>query len=140
MGGCPYRKSNPHVLMVQSTKHRIEAFPADRAGSGWIAYRSRPPTNSLAGRHSAATLALAYRNRKEMVGTTNKSIAATPSAEQVCGAHDCARTSSSPATAASPAHHILGNAGLAGIDAKPEQFAMDPGSAPQRVGDAHLPD
>jgi hypothetical protein len=20
--GCPYRKSNPHVLMVQSTKHR----------------------------------------------------------------------------------------------------------------------
>src|SRR6185295_13806854 len=39
-----------------------------------------------------------------------------------------------------PAHHILGNAGLADIDAKLEQFAMDPGSAPQRIGDAHLPD
>jgi hypothetical protein len=22
LDGCPYRKSNPHVLMVQSTKHR----------------------------------------------------------------------------------------------------------------------
>jgi hypothetical protein len=65
VGGCPYRKSNPHVLMVQSTKHRIEAFPADRAGSGWIAHRSRPPTNSLAGRHSAATLALAYRSGRK---------------------------------------------------------------------------
>jgi hypothetical protein len=29
---------------------------------------------------------------------------------------------------------------LADIDAKLEQFAMDPGSAPQRIGDAHLPD
>jgi hypothetical protein len=39
-----------------------------------------------------------------------------------------------------PAYHILGNAGLADLDAKLEQFAMDPGSAPQRIGDAHLPD
>ena len=39
----------------------------------------------------------------------------------------------------SPAHHILGNASLPDIDAKLEQFAMDPGSAPQRIGDAHLP-
>jgi hypothetical protein len=54
------------------------------------------------------------------------------SAERVCGAHDCARTSSSPATAASPAHHILGNAGLADIDAKLEQFAMDPEERPTK--------
>ena len=40
----------------------------------------------------------------------------------------------------SPAHHILGNAGLPDIDPEPEQFAVDTGRTPQRIGDAHLPD
>ena len=40
----------------------------------------------------------------------------------------------------SPAHHILGNAGLPDIDPEPEQFAMNARRAPQRIGDAHLPD
>ena len=39
-----------------------------------------------------------------------------------------------------PAHHILGNAGLSDIDPELEQFAVDTGRAPQRIGDAHLPD
>src|SRR5512147_2416159 len=30
----------------------------------------------------------------------------------------------------SPAHHILGNAGLPDINPEPEQFAVDPGRAP----------
>src|SRR4029450_5532002 len=38
------------------------------------------------------------------------------------------------------AHHTLGNAGLPDIDPEPEQFAVDTGRAPQRIGDAHLPD
>src|SRR5215831_1550144 len=36
--------------------------------------------------------------------------------------------------------HILGNRGLIPIDAELEEFAMDPGSAPKRVGEAHLQD
>ena len=40
----------------------------------------------------------------------------------------------------SPAHHILGNAGLPDIDPELEQFAMDARRTPQRIGDAHLPD
>src|SRR5262245_1390262 len=40
----------------------------------------------------------------------------------------------------SPAHHILGNAGLPDIDAKLEQFTMDTRCTPQRIGDAHLAD
>jgi len=40
----------------------------------------------------------------------------------------------------SPARHILGNAGLPNIDTELEQFAMDPWSSPQRIGNAHLAD
>ncbi|MGA8944510.1 MAG: MFS transporter [Pseudolabrys sp.] len=40
----------------------------------------------------------------------------------------------------SPAHHILGNAGLPDIDPELEQFAMNARRTPQRIGDAHLPD
>ena len=40
----------------------------------------------------------------------------------------------------SPAHHILGNAGLPNVDAELEQFAMNARRTPQRIGDAHLPD
>src|SRR5512144_1697588 len=40
----------------------------------------------------------------------------------------------------SPARHILGNAGLPDIDPELEQFAVDPGCTPQRVGNAHLSD
>src|SRR5215813_8063960 len=36
--------------------------------------------------------------------------------------------------------HIFGNRGLIPIDAELEEFAMDPGSAPKRVGEAHIPD
>ena len=39
-----------------------------------------------------------------------------------------------------PPRHVLGNAGLADVDAELEQFSMDAGSTPQRVGDAHLAD
>jgi hypothetical protein len=36
--------------------------------------------------------------------------------------------------------HIFRDRGLTHIDAELEQFAMDPGSAPQRVGEAHVTD
>jgi hypothetical protein len=36
-------------------------------------------------------------------------------------------------------HHILGNRGLADLDAELEQLAMDPGPTPERVRGAHLP-
>jgi hypothetical protein len=36
--------------------------------------------------------------------------------------------------------HILGDRGLTHIDAELEEFAVDPGRAPQRVGEAHIPD
>ena len=41
---------------------------------------------------------------------------------------------------APPPRHILGHAGLADIDAKLEQLAMDSRRSPQRIGDAHLAD
>ena len=43
------------------------------------------------------------------------------------------RRSSSPG-------HVLRNGGLADIDAELEEFSMDAGSAPERIGKAHLPD
>src|SRR3974390_630663 len=39
-----------------------------------------------------------------------------------------------------PSRHILGDAGLANVDAELEQFTMNARCAPQRVGNAHLPD
>ena len=36
--------------------------------------------------------------------------------------------------------HILGNRRLTHIDAELEQFAMDPGRAPERIGEAYIPD
>ena len=36
--------------------------------------------------------------------------------------------------------HVFGNGSLGDIEAELEQFAMDSGSAPQRIGTAHLPD
>ncbi len=39
----------------------------------------------------------------------------------------------------SPSRHILGDAGLADIDAELEQFAMYTRGTPQRVSQAHLP-
>jgi hypothetical protein len=36
--------------------------------------------------------------------------------------------------------HISGDRGLTQIDAEFEQFAVDPGSAPKRVGEAHVVD
>src|SRR5215470_8939231 len=36
--------------------------------------------------------------------------------------------------------HIVGNRSLTHIDAELEEFAMDPGSAPKRVGETHLQD
>src|SRR5256885_368248 len=36
--------------------------------------------------------------------------------------------------------HILRNGGLADVDVELEEFSMDAGSAPERVGEAHLPD
>src|ERR1700747_1963475 len=36
--------------------------------------------------------------------------------------------------------HIFGNRGLTHLDAELEKFAMDPGRAPERVGEAHVAD
>ena len=36
--------------------------------------------------------------------------------------------------------HIFGNRGLPNVDAELEEFSMNPGSASQRVGEAHFPD
>ena len=33
--------------------------------------------------------------------------------------------------------HVFGDRGLTNFDAELEEFTMDPGSAPQRVGEAH---
>src|SRR6266513_1727350 len=41
---------------------------------------------------------------------------------------------------APPPGHILGDAGLADIDAELERLTMDSRRSPQRVGDAHLTD
>src|SRR6516165_10514875 len=41
---------------------------------------------------------------------------------------------------ASPPRHILGDAGLADLDAELEKLSMDSRRSPQRVGDAHLAD
>jgi hypothetical protein len=41
---------------------------------------------------------------------------------------------------ASSAGHILGDAGLADLDAELEQLAMDPRRSPQRIDNAHLAD
>src|SRR5215813_10066175 len=38
-----------------------------------------------------------------------------------------------------PPRHVLCNAGLADIDTKLEQFAVDAGRTPERVGYAHIP-
>jgi hypothetical protein len=43
-------------------------------------------------------------------------------------------------TPSPPPDHVLGNARLADIDAELEQFAMDARCAPERVGQAHVPD
>src|SRR6516164_1952937 len=40
----------------------------------------------------------------------------------------------------SPPNHVLGNRRLSDLDAKLEEFAVDPWSAPKRVGDADVPD
>ena len=39
----------------------------------------------------------------------------------------------------SSSHHILGNGGLADLDAELEKFTVYPRRAPERVGAAHLP-
>src|SRR5438093_13437195 len=36
--------------------------------------------------------------------------------------------------------HVFGHRGLPDIDAKLEQFAVDPRCSPQRIGNAHAPD
>src|SRR5205823_10717850 len=41
---------------------------------------------------------------------------------------------------ARPPRHILGDAGLADLDAELEKLSMDSRRSPQRVGDAHLAD
>src|SRR5215468_7677551 len=41
---------------------------------------------------------------------------------------------------APPPHHILGDAGLADLNAELEKLSMDSRRSPQRVGDAHLAD
>src|ERR1700739_3722471 len=61
-----------------------------------------------------------------MVGTTKRSIAPMPSAW----------SRGRPP----PPRHVLGDAGLADLDAELEQLAMDSWRSPQRVGDAHLAD
>src|SRR5271170_2561550 len=39
----------------------------------------------------------------------------------------------------SSSHHVLGNRGLADLNAELEQLAMNPRRSPERVGAAHLP-
>ena len=36
--------------------------------------------------------------------------------------------------------HVFGDRGLTDVNAELEEFSMDPGSAPQRVGQAHVTD
>jgi hypothetical protein len=36
-------------------------------------------------------------------------------------------------------HHVFGNRRLAYLDAELEQFAVNPGSSPERIGGVHLP-
>src|SRR6266436_10389663 len=64
-----------------------------------------------------------YNSRNEIVGTTNKSIEAMPS---------------SPATAAVFSSPCILPQGQPDIDAKLEQFAVDPWRSPKRVRDAHV--
>src|ERR1700730_7401161 len=45
-----------------------------------------------------------------------------------------------PSMRAAPPRHILGDAGLADLDAELEKLSMDSRRSPQRVGDAHLAD
>src|SRR6516162_2272030 len=70
-------------------------------------------------------------SRNEIVGTTKRSIATMPSAWLRRNVfHPCAP---------SP-RHILGDAGLADLDAELEKLSMDSRRFPQRVGDAQPAD
>ena len=57
-----------------------------------------------------------------------------------CRRHDWKERSSDPVTISPPPGHVLCNARLAHVDAELEQFAVDAGRAPERVGQAHVPD
>src|SRR6266404_6265825 len=57
-----------------------------------------------------------------------------------CRRRDCKERFSSPVRALAFPGQVLGNARLADIDAELEQFAVDAGCAPARVGKAHVPD
>src|SRR6476660_229998 len=52
----------------------------------------------------------------------------------------CGGTFSSLATGSPSPRHILRNGGLADVDTELEEFSMNAGSAPERIGEAHLPD
>src|SRR6476646_9699396 len=75
-----------------------------------------------------------YSSRNEIVGTTNRSIEAIPSA--------WFRRNVSPALRwwAPMSGHVLGNRSLADIDAELEEFSMDARSAPEGICQADLAD
>ena len=75
---------------------------------------------------------ITYSSRNDTVATTNMSIAAIPAA---LIAQEAAPGRRRPP---SSSHHVLGDGGLADLDAELEQFAMDPRRTPERVGDVHL--
>jgi hypothetical protein len=74
-----------------------------------------------------------YSSRKDRAGTTNRSIAATPSV--IAREHLPSRR-----RRPSPPCHILGDTGLPNANAELEKFAMNASCAPQRGDNAHLPD
>jgi hypothetical protein len=57
-----------------------------------------------------------------------------------CQPHGCEGTSFIPAREGPPLRHVLGDAGLADLDAEQEKLSMDSRRSPQRVGEAHLAD
>jgi hypothetical protein len=63
-----------------------------------------------------------------------------PNPSQRSRQHDYEGTSSIPAGRSPPPCHILGDAGLADIDAELEKLAMDSRCSPQWIEDAHLAD
>jgi hypothetical protein len=75
-----------------------------------------------------------WSSRNEIVGTTKRSIA-TNAIRMVAKERLSSLRGRAP-----PPGHILGDTGLADLDAELEEFAMDSRRSPQRVGDAHLAD
>ena len=92
--------------------HNLDQLPGDPF-RGRMRRRAQPRIR----RRSCRRISRPYRSRNEIVGTTNRSIAAMPSA--------WLRRKVLQRRWASPPGHVLGHARLPDIDAKVEKFAMN---------------